>query len=400
MKHSWTGPQAKAGFLAAIGLLALGTQPARAAWEIAKVDTGGVGKSSSLKIDRDGNAHVAYVIEDGNRYPLKYAYWDHQTKRWFTMQVAEAVATCSLALDSNQRPHISYVDFGTASGAKLRHASWDGAKWNLEALPLNSDTVAYYSSIVIDSQDRPSISFYEYRGPRDSDFKIRLRNVTWNGKYWELRTVDPQEGSGKFNAMAIDSRGRIHLGYANVSTGTAGVRYAVWDGSSWIVENVDGPEQTTRSAVGYSIAIAVDPQGDPHLTYMNETTPSVRYAVRKNGKWRIETITGLAGVGYPDRNAIALDDEGRPYISYYDSGRGTLSLAHYDGQKWLVAIIDSNGAGFTSSLALSDGTVWISYADEGGNGLKVAHGRMSDEAVTHSQHRDGDPSGLAQESRN
>src|SRR5262245_32958467 len=85
-------------------------------WHIDVVDPTGIGRFSSLKIDKDGNAHVAYVIDDGNKFPLRYGFWDHTVRRWFLMNVAEGASFCALVLDSKQRPHISWADNGTVPG--------------------------------------------------------------------------------------------------------------------------------------------------------------------------------------------------------------------------------------------------------------------------------------------
>jgi len=339
-----------------------------ATWEVQTVDQSGTGRYSSLKIDKDGNAHLAYIVEEGR---LKYAFWDHATKKWFTMVVAEGASFSDLALDSKQHPHISFADLGTVGGTKLRHAYWDGAKWHTEAIPLNSDVIAYFTSIVVDHDDHPWISFYEYRGPRGSEIVDRMRVVSWNGKYWEVRTVDGENQSGKFNALAVDPEGQIRLVYANVNAMTASVRYAFWDGRDWQLEMVDDRAHNSSELVGFSTCIAIDEQGNPHLAYMNYSRPALKYAVRKDGKWSVQEIQALKGVGYPDRNSIALDSAGNPYIGYYDSGLGALRLAHYDQEKWTVETIDSNFAGFTSSIQIVGEVLWISYADDAG-GIKVA----------------------------
>jgi len=353
-------------------MLLLAGSAGAASWQVEVVDGTGPGKYSSLKIDKDGNAHVAYVIEDGNQFPLKYGFWDHALKRWFIMKVAAGASFCSLALDSKQRPHISYADFGTGSGSKLHYAYWDGNTWKQQAIPLNSDVIGYYTSLVLDTQDQPRISFYEYRGPVGTEVKIRMREVLWNGKFWQVRTVDEQEGSGKFNAMAIDMHGHIHLAYANVSAMAAGMRYAFWDGAAWKAEVIDGQEQNNGESVGYSANIAVDNNGDPHVTYMNESKPMVKYAVRKEGKWQIQVVDRISAAGYPDRNSIALDENGMPYIGYYDAGRGELVVAHREGGRWVGEIVDSNASGFTSSLQIDRGSIWISYTDETSRAIKVA----------------------------
>ena len=76
-------------------------------WRIDMVDASGVPRYTSMKIDARGNAHVAYVVDDGS-HTLKYSFWDHELQRWFTMKVGEAASFCALALDSKQRPHISF----------------------------------------------------------------------------------------------------------------------------------------------------------------------------------------------------------------------------------------------------------------------------------------------------
>ena len=352
--------------------------PPASKWQIERVDESGVGRFSSLKIDTKGNAHLAYVTDDGTD-SLKYAFWDHTVKRWFVMTVAHGASFSSLALDSHGRPHISYADAGMGSGAKLRHAFWDGAKWQIQAIPLNSDIIGYYTSIGLDSHDNPAISFYEYRGPRGTDLAVRLRIVKWNGKIWELRTLDGDNQSGKFNSLAIDSGDHIHVAYANVNAAEmgAGIRYAYWNGGTWAVEDVDDREKNFTpmmgyALVGYSADLALDRDGNPHITYMNYSVPALKYAVRRSGQWNVQTVERLSGVGYLDRNAIVIDDNGNPYIGYLDPGQGVLKVAHLEEGRWKIEVVDGGGAGLTSSLQIHDGVLWISYADEPGACLKVA----------------------------
>src|SRR5579863_10204606 len=78
-------------------------------WKTEVVDASGAGKFASLKVDANGDVHVAYVPEtDG--HPLKYAFWDHHLDKWFTMTVTNIASFCTLVLDSKQRPHISWAD--------------------------------------------------------------------------------------------------------------------------------------------------------------------------------------------------------------------------------------------------------------------------------------------------
>src|SRR5215831_11611043 len=231
MSSTWKKKRILASLLVASAWpLAAGRGANSDGWRIEVVEAAATGKFSSMKIDTAGNVHLIFVLDDGG-YAMKYAFWDRRIQKWFVMPVDESVGMCALTLDSKQRPQISYADYGSGFGTKLRHAWWDGASWRKEAIRLDSEIIAYYNSIAMDAQDHPSLSFYEYRGPKDSDISIRLRNVLWNGTRWEVRTVDPDGGSGKFNSMAADSKGRLHLAYANVGAGD--MRYALWDGKSW-----------------------------------------------------------------------------------------------------------------------------------------------------------------------
>jgi hypothetical protein len=110
---------------------------------------------------------------------------------------------------------------------------------------------------------------------------------------------------------------------------------------------------------------------------MNESTSLVKYAVRRNGRWETQVVDRITKVAYPDRNSIALDREGRPYIGYYDAGRGTLNIAHREGDRWLTEVVDTNFSGYTSSLQIQNETLWISYADQMTHTFKVAHKEIS-----------------------
>ena len=69
---------------------------------------------------------------------------------------------------------------------------------------------------------------------------------------------------------------------------------------------------------------------------------------------------------------------GTPYIGYYDGGREIVKLAHREGQAWMTETIDPNESGYTSALAIGQGTIWISYTDQANHGVKVARAAFDD----------------------
>ena len=222
MKRKSETGRALQGVLAIASLVSLLAMSARASeWKVEVVDPAGIGKYTSMKRDASGNLHLAYIRQPERT--LVYAFWDQKVGRWFTMPVAQNADFCTLALDSKQRPHISFNDAGMARSAKLRHVYWDGTVWTSQTVsPANDSVVAYFTSMGLDAADHPSFSYYDYLGPGGADNTLRLRSVMWNGSYWGVHLVDRTRGSGKFNSLAVDSAGHPAIAYANVSWESTG----------------------------------------------------------------------------------------------------------------------------------------------------------------------------------
>ena len=71
--------------------------------------------------------------------------------------------------------------------------------------------------------------------------------------------------------------------------------------------------------------------------------------------------------------AVALDENGTVYISYYDTGDGVLKVAFNKNGKWYGEVLARDFAGFTSSVQVRDGMLWVAFADDANGAFKVAH---------------------------
>ena len=274
-------PKQKVRSVLALAVLFLPASGRELLWRIEAVDPAGGGTYSGMQVDSSGNVHASYLNE--HLHELRYAFWDRQLKRWFTMKVDDSCGGfSSLALDSQQRPHISYTGYT----GQLRYARFDGSAWKADAIPLPVKLVEYYTSIALDAQDRPLISYYEVLNRTNPDYVLHLRVVKFNGRFWELSTVDGATGSGKFNAMAMGSNGSVHVAYANVRAESASLRYARWDGDSWRSQTLEGVE---RPQDAHSVNIAIGKDGVPHITY-TLASRLIKYGTMRDGKWRLETV--------------------------------------------------------------------------------------------------------------
>jgi hypothetical protein len=323
------------------------------------------GKYSSLRFDTFGNAHVAYF--DPSSGTINYSFWDHSLNKWFSTNLDRGSGFCSLALDSKQRPHISYPE----GSNKLKHTFWDGSAWQKQVIDIRATVINYYTSIALDADDNPSISFYEELGV--GGHRGRLRVVTWDGKYWAVRTADGDLGAGKFNSLALDSKGNPEIAYGDVEYQNASLRFARWNGHTWDIEILEGAGQPGTNM--WSVFLLVDKNDIPQIVYSDVRNGLIKYATKRNGKWLLTPVAS-ATIAYPDRNGIALDGQGRPYISYFDSRTGALSVAKLDGEKWVSTVVDQDFVGSTSSLQINDGWIWVTYSNEDGSQLKVARSKI------------------------
>jgi hypothetical protein len=131
----------------------------------------------------------------------------------------------------------------------------------------------------------------------------------------------------------------------------------------WYVEKVD--------TAGYGhTSLALDESGRPHISYYDATNKDLKYAWYTGTAWLTETVDTEGDVG--QYASLALDESGRPHISYYDATNKNLKYAWYTGTAWLTETVDIEGnAGLYTSLALDEsGHPHISYKSD--SSLKYA----------------------------
>ena len=231
-----------------------------ATWTVEPVDIlGSVGLYASLALDAADQPRIAYY--DASSQNLKYAYRDGTSWSGGVVDSAGNVGLyTSLALDASGQPHISYYDQGNGN---LRYAVYWGAggncgpneDWSCVTVDAAGDT-GLYTSLALDTADRPHISYYR------ADTQD-LCYAYYDGSSWISETLDSGGSVGLHTSLALDAAGRPHVSYYD--TGNGDLKYTYLCTPVEQVE-IDGPAQPPLGEVVVYTATYFPPTSTIPLT--------------------------------------------------------------------------------------------------------------------------------------
>lgn len=293
----------------------------------------------------------------------------------------------SLRFDSNGNPHIAY------GGKNLYYAYYNGTSW-VKTIVDYSPGVGEYAAIALDSQNRPRISYYD-------SLSRSLKFAWFDGINWNIQTIEsptllqatqsvqdihreitgdephqlnayPTDAVGMYSSIALDANNEVHISYYDTQDyggeWPGRLKYAHWNGITWTI----GEVVDQNSNVGSYGSIAIKPTNQsPCISYLSEKYDNLKYACKRaDGTWKQETVDTTTGVG--DYTSLAFNSSGIPSISYYDFGGANLKYATIKNDVWDIKVVDSAGSvGWYTSVAVnSSGKVYISYLDHTNNTLK------------------------------
>jgi hypothetical protein len=295
-------------------------------------------ESTSLALDSQGRPHIVYessVLGAPLDERLRYAYWDGSQWQQQTVDAnAEPSGFFSLALDDQDRPHISYHHGVTAND--LNYAWWNGSQWQVQVVDA-AGYVGEHNSLALDAANNPHIAYYD---STNQELKYASRS---GGGPWQVTVVDGSPGTGEYASLALDSAGRPHIAY--VTDGD--LRYAYHDGLAWQLQTIP---TGLSFLVGHTV-LALDANDDPHFIWNDWPDGSVWYTRRDGPGWHSEMAATKPTVGLQD---LAVDAGLRPHITFHHSAYGDLHYAVLD-EPWRVQPLDSSGLIERPSLALPIG---------------------------------------------
>jgi heat shock protein HspQ len=91
----------------------------------------------------------------------------------------------------------------------LKYIHWTGSAWVTEIVDSNADG-GYSASLVLDSADRPRISYYGNKG---------LKYASYDGSRWITETVDSLGNVGTYASLALDRGDRPRMAYYDLTNG-------------------------------------------------------------------------------------------------------------------------------------------------------------------------------------
>lgn len=223
----------------------------------------------------------------------------------------------------------------------------------------SSTDIGEYTSIRLDSSGRQHISYYD--------------RINGNLRYakspsdleWIVDTVDSEGDVGQYTSIALDSSDYPHISYYNVTGGN--LKYAKWDGNKWNIETVEkgsnekpNKKDKKREDVGQYTSIALDSSDHPHISYYDSIKGDLKHADWDGNKWKIETVDSEGDVGR--YTSIAIDFRDHVQISYHDNSNGDLKYARRSGDSWDTEVVESiDNVGAYTSIALASDFPRISY---------------------------------------
>jgi hypothetical protein len=408
------------------------------------VDTGSVGRYISLVLNSNNLPVISYYDWGNGDLKVAACYDVICTTHALTIvdMAGDVGVYTAVALNNNGFPVISYHDW-TNGDLKM-------AVCNICVVPTLSTLVSsamgsgadfsagtgLSTSLALNSSGLPIISYHNYFSGALADVDSSLDLVFCDDIACldrDMRNIDYSWGSlftGEFNSLALNSsgfpvisyrneNGRLQVAICNDATCRYidnlilkiidGERHVAWNSLALTSDDfpvisyydydwwgngelkvavcsdatcAGTPALRTIDSwggdVGLYNSLALNANGFPIISYYDSSSKNLKVAVCNNATCDSATVNNVEiGVDVGQYTSLALNSSGFPVISYYDKANGDLKVAVCNDTvcgSSSKKIVDSGGdVGQHTSLALTDsGFPVISYYDVTNSDLKVA----------------------------
>jgi hypothetical protein len=292
----------------------------------------------------DNVTHISYFNDSTNQVM-------HGT-RWGDVVSTEEVATTlgnaftSISLDTAGNPMIVYKDSGNSV---LYSAFQIAGEWVADSIMnLNGSSGEIGGrpvTLQIGTDNKPQMAIIGGSG-------AQLMYASKSGSTWSFSTISNYLVDAGLS-LALDTGNKPHIAFSIMSSNSA-ISYAYKSGNSWVVENIG---DTTSNRTGFWNSIGLDKKNDVYISYRDSMNASQKFAWRKNGVWKFESISTADNAG--TFNSLQIDKDGTPHIAFDAYDTRTLYYARLiekNGRKWLIESPDTTSfQGSFNSMALEEG---------------------------------------------
>ncbi|MFZ5527605.1 MAG: DUF4347 domain-containing protein, partial [Pseudomonadota bacterium] len=218
------------------------------------------------------------------------------------------------------------------------YASWNGASFSLPAVTGINTTDDITMMLAAEAPTRNEVIMI---GSADVSGKIIA--LVWDGSQWTapltLPLASPAAAASQYNSFAVayeSTSGDAILVWDNGNTGTTGLSYAVWNGTSWsAVSTITAPV----SGEPYQIKLAASPRSD-EMVLVAETSGSSnhQYAIVWNGSsWGNAQALGTDSSKQYFEIDVAYESQSGRALVFYDnsaSNQPTVQYRIWNGSTW------------------------------------------------------------------
>jgi len=338
-----------------------------------------------IAFDSANNPGIAIFNSSGLRYYYNDGSWNGETATGTVYPYG-----ISLGYDSQDDPHIGFIDEWDMLDDRLMYSSHDGSSWTTVMLTDFNDMADLYntsSSIYLVGDDRYLL--------HDTYFTPSRALLFYNTGMGWFDTDMADTGSPNLryvnSAVCVNSSGDVFAVYGTVQGTTYGLSYSIFDGSSstvTVLQGFDAP-YIGRASCG------VDASDNYHIAYLYGD--DIRYGLWNGSTFDVETAHTLSG-GTFDGLDMAITPAGDPFITFtQDNGSQSEVFCLTKDGSWTADSVTGSVSGELaySNIAVDSGrNVGISYTNDTTDVLHYAYstdysgiedttlsGRVADEGV-------------------
>jgi hypothetical protein len=287
-------------------------------WTVSHVDLTPGDCGPGVLVSAEGGERVV-LYSSAREESVKYARLS--AKGWTTEKIDRGpVSDLSASAEPSGRIHLCYNSYSSG----LVHTSGYEGNWSVEQIPASPGIDLTGLSCVAGPDGQLHVAI--------ASSEEGLQHMKKGPEGWATETVveallpDGLTSWPSIPDLAMDRNGFLHVAYrcATCPGGFGGVGYSTNRSGSW--ESVAVYSPGSERYVG-AISIAIDPAGDPHVTYCVEsgTSCSLMLASRVLGHWENRTVDASPDLGY--YASAEYDQWGWVHIGYYDEINGALRYA-------------------------------------------------------------------------